>query len=397
MFTTNINLAVATVIAAVLAGPMLAEENPPKGTTVNGRVASEPGGNGVAGVLVTLWDGSGGERSTARTDATGAYSFADVKPGDYYKVWIEERPGQGAGIWSEAVVVRVEDRPVRADDLFVELPQSVSGTVSDVETGKPVAGAEINFSTADGNRDAVKTDRNGGYRLFVTPRDVDLYCNGTDTRYDASQQQHHVAVGAGKHLENIDFKVKSAPPFTGRVVLPDGKPAKKLDVYVEMNWTPLNPGSFSHGGFGRTFQLQTDDEGRFSGYMVGILSQGGAQTVELLAIARLPDHTLGGTVQAKTDAEYRVDPLKLVLARTSGVMVHIVNPDGKPITDAKLSASQYRGWESDWDGPGQTDRRRKVPDAGSDSRPGISHLSSIRGLSNRVVRERTRIEAGRGA
>ena len=68
---------------------------------------------------------------------------AGVKPGDAYKVWITERPGKETGVWSEAVGVIVGDRPVRADDVFTRLPQSLSGTVTDVDTGKPVAGAEV--------------------------------------------------------------------------------------------------------------------------------------------------------------------------------------------------------------------------------------------------------------
>jgi RNA polymerase sigma factor (sigma-70 family) len=334
------------------AGMIGTDEKPqevPTGITVTGRVLSEPGGKGVAGVVVMLWNGSGGGRWAARTDEKGAYSFADVKPGDHYRVWIEERPQKEVGVWSEWAVVNFDSRSGRGDDLFLELPQSVSGTVTDVDTGSPVPGAVINFSTADRNRDSIQTDSNGRYRLFVPPREVDLYCNGTNLRYERSDQPHQVTVGDGKHLKEVDFKVKSSPPFTGLVVLPDGKPAKGVDVRVEMWWIPLKPGGqFDHGGYGRTFQFKTDDEGRFLGYMVGTLSRGGSREINLKAIARLPDHTLGGVVQAKTGAkaEYRLDPLQVVLAKTSGVMFRVVNPDGQPITDAKVMASDHYSWDS---------------------------------------------------
>ena len=37
----------------------------------------------------------------------------------------------------------VEQQDVHARDLYVKYPQSISGTVRDADTGKPIAGAEI--------------------------------------------------------------------------------------------------------------------------------------------------------------------------------------------------------------------------------------------------------------
>jgi protocatechuate 3,4-dioxygenase beta subunit len=354
MFRLKAWLVVAVSLAAVPHATGAEPESPFLVYPVTGRVLTEPGGKPVAGVLVTLWNGSGGGRWTARTDAKGAYSFPDNKPGDYYKVWIEERPNKEAGTWSEGVGVRVKDRPVQADDLFVQLPQSLSGTVTDADTGKPVAGAEINFSTADRNRQGVTTDSRGRYRLFVTPRDVDLYCSGTADRYGEAEQRHQVAVGAGKHIKDIDFKVKCAPPFTGLVVLPDGKPAKGVDVLVEIRWVPLIPaGGFGGVACGGDYRLKTDDEGQFRGYMRGVLGQGGAKTVDLKATARPLDHRTGGTVSAKTTAldEYRLDPMKIVLARSAGFLVHVLDPDGRPVRNAQVTASSYPGWDDGLGGP----------------------------------------------
>jgi hypothetical protein len=333
------------------------DEKPPEvltGISVTGRVLSSPGGKGVARVLVMLWNGGGGGRWTTRTNENGEYSFAHVKPSEHYRVWIEEYPRNEVGVWSEWAVVTFKDNAGRGDDLFIEWPQSVSGTVTDVDTGKPVSGADINFSTADRNRDSIKTDTNGRFRLFVTTRDVDLSCNGTNLRYEPSDQPQQVTVGPGKHVKDVNFKVKSAPPFSGLVVQPDGKAAKGVDVQVEVWWTPMNPrGGFDHGGYGRLFRFKTDEDGRFQGYLVGTLARGGSRTVELKAIARLSEHTLGGVVQAQTGAkaDYRLEPLRVVLARTSSVLFRVVNPDGQPITDARVTASPHPGWASDLGGP----------------------------------------------
>ena len=318
----------------------------PKGTTVTGRVVSEPGGKPEAGVVVTLWNGNGGENSTSRTDDAGVYSFANVEPGDYYKVWIQERPKTEVGVWSEGVVVQVKDRPVRAGDLFRMLPQSISGMVIDLDTGKPVPGANINFSTADNNRDGVTTDSEGRYCLFVTPREVELECYGTDERYEGSRQTHKVTVVADKHIKGIDFKVKSGPKFTGLVLFQDGKPAKGLEVLVELWRLPLAFDG-NDAGSGRHFRVNTDEKGRFLGYMRVGEARDRMQTVALKAIARLPDGTLGGVADAKTSTkeEYKVNPLKVVLAKTAGVKFRVADPDGMPITNANVTASDINsGW-----------------------------------------------------
>ena len=324
----------------------------PARTTVAGRVLAVPGGKGVAGVTVTLWSGEGWglepSRWTARTDDAGAYSFANVRPGEHYRVWIETRPKKEEGAWSEWGLVRFKDGPGRAEDLFLELPQSVSGTVTDAATGKPVPGASINFPTADGNRDSLNVDDNGRYRLFVAPRKMDLYCNGTAVRYNKSEGLQKVDASAGKHVTGIDFEIASAPKFTGQVLLPDGKPAKGVEVLVEIHCTPIVPPGVQISGeapdhFDKYISLTSDAEGNFAGYMVGARPDSKVEDVDLMAIARRPDRTLAGVARVKTSPqkEYRVDPLKIVLAESASARVRVMNPDGEPVTDATLVLSHH--------------------------------------------------------
>ncbi|AMV28085.1 ECF RNA polymerase sigma factor SigW [Gemmata sp. SH-PL17] len=357
VFATKFKRAAVVLIAVVLAVPVFAgprtvdapapEEKAavkatpneqPARTTVTGRVLSAPGGKGVAGVVVTLWDSerwlAKSLRWTARTDEEGAYSFANVLPGEHYRVWIAERPKKEVGAWSEWAQVHFKGRAARADDLFLELLQSVSGTVTDADTGKPVPGAEINFPTTDGNRDSLIADANGRYRLFAAPRKMDLYCNGTSTRYNRSEGLQHVDVSAGKHVTGIDFKIASAPKFTGQVLLPDGKPAKGVEVVVEIHSVPA---SEFFGGFSKSVHLKSDAEGTFAGYMVGARAVNKGQAVHLTAIAH-SDHALAGTAYARTTdrAGYQIDPLKVVLAESAIARVRVLNPDGEPITNARL-------------------------------------------------------------
>lgn len=349
-----------TFVAGLLMAPgMIATGAEPKdqltGTTVTGRVIAEPGGKEVAGVTVTLWNGYGGINRTSQTDDAGSYSFSDVKPGEYYKVWIQERPKKESGVWSEAVVVRVADSPVRADDLFLKLPQSISGTVTDLDSGKPAPGVTINFSTAEKNRDSVRTDSDGHYCLFVTPREVDLQCQGTNERYYASDPRKKVTVLPGDRVKEINFNIQDAPKFSGTVVYPDGSPAKGLDILVRIHWSARQPVfSAADGvGYGTSFRLKTDEQGAFLGYARRQIQRDWEETVELKAIARLPNGTMGGVAHAKTNSkEYRIDPMKVVLAKSAGVKLRVVNQYGEPITNANVTASDiYPGLYKNIDGP----------------------------------------------
>ncbi len=366
----------AAAAAALLAGQLPATQPPagekmtpaarpvpeapaprPAGTTVTGRVLAAPGGAPLAGETVTLWNGNNAERRTTRADADGRYSFAGVLPGDYYKVWLEER----AGVWSEAVVVQVADRPVAAADLFTELPQSLSGTVTDADTGLPVAGVGLNFSTADRNRDSARTDARGRFRLYVTPRDVDVQCYGTNDRYHPTVPDgrawevgdRRIAVAAGRHVAGIDFTVKSAPPFAVRVVGPDGRAAPGVDLLVRLVWQPTGVRGVECG-VGATVHGKTDADGRFAGYLRRSAHRPDrVETVAVKAIARTPDRSLGGVAEAETGSAkgYKLDPVAVTLRTSAAVRLRAVDPDGRPIGGAELTASDGNADWNDVAGP----------------------------------------------
>lgn len=340
----------------LFAGLTAAGEEPrdrPTGTTVSGRVMSEPGGKGVAGAVVVLWNGSGGGQRTARTDEQGSYSFSAVAPGDHYRLWIE-RSDRETGIWSEDVDIRVKDRPVRADDLFRTLPQSISGRVTDVDTGAPVPGAIINFSTRS-NRAFVVTDKEGSYRLFVTRRVVAIRCNGTDSRYYPATQEHIWTGAAPGSTSNVDFQIKSPPEFTGEVVFPDGRPAKDLEVLVQMRWSgnPQGAGGGMVFGSGWDRRFKTDESGRFVGFLKRPDRPDLKETITAKAMARVADATMGGVSQIDFPSDQLpAHPLRVVLARTAGLKVRVVNPEGKHVTDAQLTAAEgWHGLHTELGGP----------------------------------------------
>lgn len=110
-----------------------------------------------------------------------------------------------------------------------------------------------------------------------------------------------LTVKAGDAVEDVDFAIRGVPRFTGRVLLPDGTPAANVPVLAMIHWSHSNTedaeriaearsrlearvkagaeapppakaggGTIIHVsefGMGKDFRLQTDDAGRFQGYL----------------------------------------------------------------------------------------------------------------------------------
>jgi hypothetical protein len=394
------------------------------GARVTGRVLTEPGGTGVAGARVGLYRIRPSAWSRyAVTAADGTYTFDNVPPSEgprpnvnastdiyNYEAWIEAAPDRPSAVWSEAVSVAVEQQDVRAHDLYLKFPESISGTVRDADTGKPIAGAEMWFSSHEGGSGGGEggpralrlgpnrkvTDAQGRYRLYVRPREVTVRCDGTPDRYSRDDVHGRRTVVAELQQETtLDFCCESGAPLTGRVVNPDGTPAKDARVCVSVNWPVRveNTGAFgggagaganrrgsatgagqrggragrgAGGGPDRTgprtqtwsvsFEATTDGEGRFSGYMrrpnlpdndVGRVGQRAytLQTtlpVSIKARAWLPDRSLGGVGQAEAPiGEPLGRPLVMTLEKTGAAVIRVLFQDGRPVPDALIRADGF--------------------------------------------------------
>jgi hypothetical protein len=142
----------------------------------------------------------------------------------------------------------------------------------------------------------------------------------------------------------------------------------------------LGGGGFHHHGVGER-RFRTDDEGRFRGYMVGVsgpAERAGARAIELKAYTRLADHSMGGVVRATTGVEAagRLEPLKIVLARSSGLTVRVLNPDGAPVTDGDVLASNFPGADSGWGGTARHEGEGKYSVTGLI--PGLDYHLTVR-------------------
>ncbi len=313
------------------------DENP--GFTVSGRVLTEPGGKGAGGIKVRL--NCYGEQWSTTTKEDGTYVFKGVQPSQYrYVLGIEH----DWGVWSERIIVRIKDQDVTDKSLFVAQPQSISGTVLDAQTAEPVARADLRISTDDGDWVIVQTDADGKFLLYVKPRQVTIECDGTTYRYYPAKESKEPTVEAGQKISNVDFDVHSAPKFTGQVIFADGEPARGVPVNVEVAWEGTNMSSQRDaGGIGYTFKLKTDQEGWFVGYLRRPKFRDWQETVKLKAIARLHDRSMGSVAHAETNTSAsNVEPIEVVLGESASAIIQVVDPNGEPIENAGVTASDMQ-------------------------------------------------------
>ena len=335
---------------------------------ISGHVREQPDGNGAEGATVQLWSHQDGKKSTAGTDRDGKYRFALVEPGMYTLRIIERTAGE----WSEGIVVRVGNDPVQAGDLFLRLPQSVSGTVTDVETGEPVAGTWIRFSTAERNWNAVETDKKGRYRIYVPPREVQIESTGTRDRYYAvreGERYRRIVVQKNKPVQNVDIRLRSAAKFTGKVFLPSGEPAKRADVLVEAWWSPkggtkdlgrqvaqpdrlrgmvpLDDGTGSSlwsMATGRDMRLKTNDRGEYVCYLRDAYETAERGVAIKKVVAWMPDRSLGGVADA--------DSVSVRLSPPGSIEFKLLDARGQPVDDARITTSDVQpNWRTFLGGP----------------------------------------------
>jgi len=144
---------VAAVGVAALA--WAAPPTPPPGrANLYGKVTDADTGQPVAGALVLL------DSMQTYTDSSGNYLFADLELGEYMLGFSKE--GYPGG---EIMVNLVEGENV----LNVEMARamaSLSGTVTDADTGAPLSGVNVMLgTTAGGYITSTYTDSSGNYSL----------------------------------------------------------------------------------------------------------------------------------------------------------------------------------------------------------------------------------------
>ena len=356
-----------------------------------GRVVDRPGGKPIVAAKVRVYSEWTHDIVELQTDRDGAYGFVPLVPGPY-RLMVVDRP---AGVWAEGAVIYVTDdpgkyptgktemirvnqgqfaeikdlppgrrvdpdytaeaavvvpgQPRRLPDLHLTLPQCISGTVRD-EPNRPVPGATISFLAAAMSRSEIKTDVNGHYRLYTPPRKVSIQCEGTSDRYYPSDPtgDRSIPVPAGQEVGGTDFKVVSAPAVAGRVVLPDrGKTPAGMDVWVLVSWRDARlargiiPGGLIYNS-NLCARVKTDANGNFTAYLRKRYGHDISSPEELefvTACSWSPDGRLGGFARLSgPELPTAESSLRISLSHVGSAIVKVVDPDGRPVTGAKVHA-----------------------------------------------------------
>ena len=318
--------------------PPSAQPAGPARVNLRGRVLAEPGGRGVGGIHVILQTGLGFGMEDV-TGPDGSYQFAPPASKKQRPMWLRVSDGSRPhGTWAPSVMAHVADKDVRAPDLHLRLPQSISGVVRDAKSKAPVGGLNVGF--AGGKR--VRADAQGRFRLYLPPGVVKLRCDGAWVgRYFADKQDKRVALVAGSHVKDVDLLVTSAPKMTGVVVFADGKPVPDAEVWLEEKWQSYVRIAGEYSMMRDLQRLKTNKVGVFTAYLRGRRGDAEKEPMKVRAIAFSSDRTLSGSAEAIVGSP-RPGLLKIVLGKTARLVVRVIGDDGKPVRGAKLEVdSQF--------------------------------------------------------
>jgi len=188
--------------------------------TIEGTV-TDTNGDAVGGATVTVE--STGQSATTASD--GSYSIADVPEGD-----------QNVTANADGFKPRIESVTVQADNTVTQdytLEQrTVSGTVTDADTGDAIDGATVTLEDSDGNVESTTTGSDGGYAFTGVAADEYTVTADADG-YGADSATVSIASGDGDVVQ--DFQLDPEPgTLSGQVTDSEtGDPIESATVTIE--------------------------------------------------------------------------------------------------------------------------------------------------------------------
>ena len=203
------------------------------GATITGLVTDAVTGRPIADVKVRAEPTGDGPSSSDRTDSNGRYAVTGLGPGNH-RVWADasdlgyiEVYWDNELRWDDADPVAVSEEGTETGyDFRLRIGETISGTVTDSQTGLPIQDIEVRANHADGGSGASdRTDVNGRYtirglatgRYSVRPRGEDrgyarlLYKD--KLRYSDADT---VTVAEGG-VTGIHFALRPAATISGKV------------------------------------------------------------------------------------------------------------------------------------------------------------------------------------
>jgi hypothetical protein len=239
----------------------------------------------------------------------------------------------------------------------------IEGTVSDRDTGRPIAGARIQDWIGENHQ----SDAQGRFRLMGQPKGAG---NVPTFLYATVDGQPYIKYGKaldeprGLGAVRLDITLKRGIWAEGTVTSPaTGKPAKAVVIYYPFRDNPnvkdCPDATFLNNHIGDEPEFPTDANGRFR---IPVLPGGGLLAVRAsepgYLVAEPDEKTAGKALHLGDYRFYMRDfhallPIDAPAGKTlvvphiplaAGRMQHIriVDPDGKPVSGAKVLCLQFR-------------------------------------------------------
>lgn len=249
------------------------------------------------------------------TDTAGRVTVTDLVPGKWFVAGAAPITSEWQVGPQEVEVKAGETTPVQ---IAFRKAILVTGRVVNGDTKEPVAGVKLHVYTIT-SPETVTSDKNGMYSFYTTlpgHAQVTIFQVPDDYAIPASAYAEIVATEQGGTVP--DLAVSPAVVVTGIVVDTTGKPVAGAEVHYGAI-VPVNA------------LVTTDEEGRFT--LKGI-----DRRYEIEVWAQKGEAVSRATEQFDPKAPA---PLKLVVEPLAPVRlkVRVLNQDGKPVTNARLSTT----------------------------------------------------------
>ena len=181
------------------------------GATIAGRVVDAATGTPIPGVEIDA-DSTGGNRyhSYARTNSDGVFTLTGVKPGTYVIRAGRNHPTYAQQHYDDSFesnqaepVTVGQEESIGGIDFALRLGGTISGRVTDAETGLPIADMEVSARTAVGSQfEWTRTDTNGDYILRGVPAGIITVWVSGQGYIEVSDS---VSVAEGQNITDFDF------------------------------------------------------------------------------------------------------------------------------------------------------------------------------------------------
>jgi uncharacterized surface anchored protein len=186
--------------------------------SISGTVTAAGTGDAIQGVAVTVKDGTT-TVGTATTGADGTYSVTDLPAGSYDVVFTDA-PAYLPLTKSDVTVEQGADTTV--DAALTEAPGSISGSVTALDGGAPLAGVTVTVQDGATTVGTATTGADGGYTVTGVPAGTyDVVFSKAPTYLSATVP--NVTVQPGVQTSGVDAGLAIAPgSISGTVTAADG-------------------------------------------------------------------------------------------------------------------------------------------------------------------------------